>query len=390
MSSPSRSALAGMAVLALALGVGRFAFTPLLPLMQADGLSLVDGGWLASINNIGYMLGALACIAVSLPQRPALRGGMALLALSTLGMGLTASLPLWLLWRFAAGVAAALLMVHGVAWGLARLRAQRRTGLESLLFSGPGVGIAATGALVAAVHEPAMDAPRWWLAFGVLAAIVAIALWQALGAPHPATTASAPAGSARRGTPWPLVLIYALLGFSYIIPAIFLPLIADAQLHAPALREWFWPLYGVAAMLTTWLLGALPAPRSNYTGLALCLLSQLLGIVLCLYRPQLGSLLLGTVLLGAMSMPSVMFTMREANRLAGHHPTRLIGALTVAFGIGQIAGPMVAATLATRHHGFAAPLELAALATAIALLAACVIARRRSPCPVGREVSGTA
>ena len=75
--------------------------------MQADGLSLVDGGWLASINNIGYMLGALACIALSLPQRPALRGAVALLALSTLGMGLTASLPLWMLCRFAAGVAAA-------------------------------------------------------------------------------------------------------------------------------------------------------------------------------------------------------------------------------------------------------------------------------------------
>ena len=389
MFSPLRSALAGMAVLALALGVGRFAFTPLLPLMQADGLSLVGGGWLASINNIGYMLGALACIALSLPQRPALRGGIALLALATLGMGLTVSLPLWMLCRFAAGVAAALLMVHGVAWCMARLRAQRRSGLESLLFSGPGIGVAITGALVATVHGPTVDAPRWWLVFGVLTALVAVPLWRPLAAPESAATAAAAAASAQRGTPWPLVLIYALLGFSYIIPATFLPLIADAQLHMPALREWFWPLYGVAAMLTTWLVGALPAPRSNYTGLALCLLSQLLGIVLCLYRPRLDSLLLGTVLLGAMSMPSVMFTMREANRLAGCHPTRLIGALTVAFGIGQIAGPMVAATLATHRDGFDAPLELAALATVIALLTALVVARRRSLRPVGKKVSET-
>jgi predicted MFS family arabinose efflux permease len=390
MTSPLRTALAGMAMLALALGVGRFAFTPLLPLMQADGLSLVDGGWLASINNIGYMLGALACIALSMPQRPALRGGVLLLALATLGMGLTVSLPLWMLFRFAAGVAAALLMVHGVAWGMARLRAQRRSGLESLLFSGPGIGIAVTGTLVAAIHGPTVDAMRWWLAFGVLTALVALPLWRPLAARESAASTVATAGSRQRGTPWPLVLIYALLGFSYIIPAIFLPLIADARLHMPALREWFWPLYGVAAVLATWLVGALPPPRSNYAGLALCLLSQLLGIVLCLYRPRLESLLLGTVLLGAMSMPSVMFTMREANRLAGHHPTRLIGALTVAFGIGQIAGPMVAATLATHRDGFDAPLGLAALATAIALLMALVVMRRRSPCPVGSKASGTA
>lgn len=386
MRSPLRLALAGTAILALALGIGRFAFTPLLPLMQADsGLNLVDGGWLASINNIGYMLGALACIVLSLPQRSALRGGMLLLALATLGMGLTVSLPLWMLYRFAAGVAAALLMVHGIAWCTARLRAQRRAGLESLLFSGPGIGVVVTGALVAAVRGSTMDSARWWLVFGALSALVAVPLWRTLAASDP-VAATAPTGSLRqRSTPWPLVLIYGLLGFSYIIPAIFLPLIADAQLHMPALREWFWPLYGVAAVLTTLLLGALPAPRSNYMGLAACLVSQLLGILLCLYQPRLDSLLLGTVLLGAMSMPSVMFTMREANRVAGHNPTRLIGALTVAFSIGQIAGPIVAATLAAHRHGFGAPLELAALATVIALLTALVFARHRSPRPALRE-----
>ncbi|MHB1056310.1 MAG: YbfB/YjiJ family MFS transporter [Rhodanobacter sp.] len=377
MLSPLRSALAGMAVLALALGIGRFAFTPLLPLMQASsGLSLVDGGWLASINNVGYMLGALACIGLPLPQRLALRGGTFLLALATLGMGLAASLPWWMLCRFAAGVGAALLMVHGIAWCTAHLRAQRRAGLESLLFSGPGIGVVATGALVAAMHGPAMDSARWWLVFGALSALVAVPLWPMFAVPDRAAPAAAAAGPRQRGTVWPLVSIYGLLGFSYIIPAIFLPLIADAQLHVPALREWFWPLYGVAAVLTTWLLGALPAPRSNYAGLAACLLAQLLGILLCLYRPRLDGLLLGTALLGAMSMPSVMFTMREANRLAGHNPTRLIGALTVAFSIGQIAGPVVAATLATHRHGFGAALELAALATAVALLTALAFARR--------------
>lgn len=375
MHSPLRSALAGMAVLALALGIGRFAFTPLLPLMQTDsGLSLVNGGWLASINNVGYMLGALACIALSLSQRLALRGGMLLLALATLGMGLTVSLPLWMLCRFAAGVAAALLMVHGIAWGTAQLRAQRRPGLESILFSGPGIGVVVTGALVAAIDVSTMDSARWWLVFGALSALVAASLWRVLATPNHATAAATAGNLRQRGTPWPLVLIYGLLGFSYIIPATFLPLIADAQLHMPALREWFWPLYGVAAVLATLLLGVLPTPRSNYAGLAACLVSQLLGILLCLYRPQLDSLLLGTVLLGAMSMPSVMFTMREANRVAGRNPTRLIGALTVAFGIGQIAGPAVAATLVTHRHGFDAPLELAALATTIALLTALVLA----------------
>lgn len=368
MRSPVPLSLAGMTVLALALGIGRFLLTPLLPLMQADaGLSLVGGGWLASINNIGYLLGALLCTALALPQRASLRAGLVLVATGTLGMGLAPSLPLWLLCRFVAGVAAATLMVHGIAWCSAHLRLHGRLGLEAVLYSGPGVGIIASGVLVAALHDAGLQSARWWLAFGAASAVLAALIWRTLDAPAAPAVATATKGGARDAGPtWPLVAIYGLFGFGYVIPATFLPLIADAQLHLPALREWFWPLYGVATVTATLLLGALPV-RSNYAGLAGCCLSMLLGTALCLYWPSRAGLALGTVLEGAAITPVVMFTMREAARLAPRDPTRLIGALTVAFGIGQIVGPPVAATLAAHHHGFAAPLELAALASVLAL-----------------------
>ncbi|HEX8778208.1 MAG TPA: YbfB/YjiJ family MFS transporter [Rhodanobacter sp.] len=368
MRSPVPLSLAGMTVLALALGIGRFLLTPLLPLMQADaGLSLVGGGWLASINNIGYLLGALLCTALALPQRASLRAGLVLVAIGTLGMGLAPSLPLWLLCRFVAGVAAATLMVHGIAWCSAHLRLHGRLGLEAVLYSGPGVGIIASGVLVAALHDAGLQSARWWLAFGAASAVLAALIWRTLDAPAPPAVATATKGGARDAGPtWPLVAIYGLFGFGYVIPATFLPLIADAQLHLPALREWFWPLYGVATVTATLLLGALPV-RSNYAGLAGCCLSMLLGTALCLYWPSRAGLALGTVLEGAAITPVVMFAMREAARLAPRDPTRLIGALTVAFAIGQIVGPPVAATLAAHHHSFAAPLELAALASVLAL-----------------------
>ena len=53
----------GLIGLAVAMGIGRFAFTPLLPLMQHDaGVSLVQGGWLATANYAGYLIGASICI----------------------------------------------------------------------------------------------------------------------------------------------------------------------------------------------------------------------------------------------------------------------------------------------------------------------------------------
>src|SRR3546814_16415570 len=54
-------AFSGLVALAVAMGIGRFAFTPLLPMMQNDaGLALTQGGWLASANYLGYLIGALA------------------------------------------------------------------------------------------------------------------------------------------------------------------------------------------------------------------------------------------------------------------------------------------------------------------------------------------
>lgn len=389
MRSPLWIALVGMALLALGLGIGRFVFTPLLPLMQADaGLSLVGSGWLASINNLGYLLGALLCAAVACRQRTALRVGALAIALATACMGLTTSLPLWLLFRFVAGIAAALLVVHGIAWCTGLLRARNRAGLEPLLFSGVGIGVVIPGVMIAALHAPWLVSAHWWFVFGALGLLTALAVWRAVSqTPAAAGGKPASAQAARRDAAWPVVAIYGLMGFAYIIPAIFLPLIAGSQLHASALHAWFWPVYGGATAAAVLAQGLFPAPRSNYAGLAVCCLVELAGILLCLHWHRAGGFMLGAALLGAPCVSIVMFAMREANRLAASNPTRLIALLTTTFGIGQIIGPWLAARLASRLHGFAMPLELAALATAIAAVIAtavvCVRWRAAAPVAVG-------
>ena len=60
--SPRTVALAGLVALAVAMGIGRFAFTPLLPMMLHDGvIDLPSASWLASANYVGYLAGALLC-----------------------------------------------------------------------------------------------------------------------------------------------------------------------------------------------------------------------------------------------------------------------------------------------------------------------------------------
>jgi MFS family permease len=368
-----RTALAGMVLLAIGLGISRFLLTPLLPLMQADaGVSLAAGGWLASSNLIGYLAGALLCTAVPIPARVAIGAGLVAAVLSTLCMGLFSSLPAWLLARAVGGIAAAGLTVHGIAWCMTRLHAAGRESLEVVLFSGTGIGIVASGVVVALLEPLGVSSHAFWIGFGLLCVPAAWFAWRATQAgaaalPAATVTAGEPARPrAPTGPAWTLAAMYGLVGFGYIVPATFLPLIAVEQLHLPALREWFWPLFGGAMVAATLAMRWLPARIDNRIALAASCAAMLAGIVLCVAWPTITGLCIGTVLLGGVTMPNVMLVMREARLLAPRDPTRLIAVLSIAIGIGQIIGPAAAAWLAERSHGFTLPMLVAAGVSALA------------------------
>src|SRR5882762_8642619 len=174
-SAALNAAAAGLAALAVAMGVGRFAFTPLLPLMQEDaGLSLADGGYLAAANYLGCLVGALWA---ARPARPghASRAALLAIAVTTMAMGITQTMQGWLLLRFAAGVASAWALVHVSAWALPRL-ARGGPLLGGVLYSGVGAGIALAGILCLALMAFAVSSAHAWLTLGLLSLAVAACL----------------------------------------------------------------------------------------------------------------------------------------------------------------------------------------------------------------------
>src|SRR5215472_17499362 len=103
-----RVAVAGLIALAVAIGIGRFAFTPLLPMMQQDaGLSMAAGGWLASANYFGYLLGALSATALRIRSVTAIRVGLTTIVVVTLGMGVAHTFNAWVALRTLAGIGSA-------------------------------------------------------------------------------------------------------------------------------------------------------------------------------------------------------------------------------------------------------------------------------------------
>ena len=89
----------GIAALIIVHGIGRFAYTPILPLMREDGLTLEQGGWLAAANYVGYLLGALVTVFFHGERTRRLRIGLLVSIATTALMGLTHAVEGWLLLR---------------------------------------------------------------------------------------------------------------------------------------------------------------------------------------------------------------------------------------------------------------------------------------------------
>ncbi|MBR8343992.1 YbfB/YjiJ family MFS transporter [Burkholderia ambifaria] len=362
------AALACMIGLAVALGVGRFAFTPLLPLMLADGsIGLKAGSWLASANYAGYFVGAVSCAAVRVAPARMVRFGLAATVLLTAAMGVGHLLSAWLVVRFVAGVVSAWTFVFVSQWGLRRLTELHAPEWSGVIYAGPGVGIVLTGLIGGALagHRAAPG----WLGFAALSAVLSVAIWRIFGtapgpaAPaRPAATAAAPhdARRHRADAAW-LVVLYGMPGFGYIITATFLPVIARAAL--PAGSPWpdlFWPMFGAALIVGAIAAARLPGHWDNRLLLAAGCTTQALGIAAGIVWPNAAGFSVGSALLGLPFTAITLFAMREARRLHGERAAGLMGYATASYGVGQILGPLVAAPLTARFGSFSPALWVAA------------------------------
>jgi MFS family permease len=388
---PIAIALAGLLALAIAMGIGRFAFTPLLPMMLHDGvIDLPGAGWLASANYLGYWLGAIGCAlqpALSrrwglapLPHTAAVRVGLVATVLLTVGMALPWP-SAWPWWRGLAGVASALVFVYVSGWCLARLSASGAPSLAGIIYVGPGLGIALSGFAATAMVAHGMRAATGWALFAVLALVLTALAWPHLkGDVMVAAHLPAELDTPPRSTIVAFTLAYGMAGFGYIITATFLPVIARQVLPGSIWLDLFWPIFGIGVATGALLTVRLPMHWDRRRLLMACYAMQATGVLLSVWWPTLAGFALGSLLLGLPFTAITLFAMQEARRLAPHNASSLIGLLTAAYGLGQIAGPPLVARLvqlrSTPSEGFNASLQAAALSLLLGLAIFALLERR--------------
>lgn len=390
--SPWRHVAQAAAALAAGMGVGRFVYTPILPLMHAGaGLSAGAGANLATANYIGYLLGALVGILAPavVRSRALLRISLVVLTGTLAAMPATHDTAVWFALRLPAGVASALIFVIAVSSLLSHLR-EYPAHLPGWAFGGVGAGIALSGLLVLLLRPVADWRAAWW-ASAALAAVLAVASWnlrpeapptttqapqapqaiQAIQATEATTVTVATVDDSRgpRTHRWFTALFasYTLEGIGYIIAGTFLVAAIEQSSPGP-LGGGAWVLVGLAAVPSSALWARLGRRWSRPDLLLAALVVQAVGIALPALIGGAPAALVSAVLFGATFIGVSTLALATGAHL--EFP-RSVALLTAGYSVGQILGPLAVAPLL--HHGYQQALVLAASVVLVAAVAAAVL-----------------
>jgi len=367
-------ALGGLIALAAGMGIGRFVYTPVLPFMEeALGLTKPQAGIIASVNFLGYLLGALAAASSALPggRRAWLLGALAASAATTGAMGMTTSMAIFLVLRFVGGVASAFVLVFASALVLDRLASLRRPGLSAVHFAGVGVGIAVSAVLVSGLSAGGADWQAQWLVSGAVALLaLAVVMWLVPTGGEADRPAAVAHGAAIDRRLIGLIVAYGLFGFGYVITATFISTMVRTTAQLQPIEPVVWLIVGLAAVpsiaLWTWI-GRL---WGNDRTFALACVVEGCGVALSVLTTNPVALLVAAALLGGTFMGITALGFIYARDLTPGDPRRSLALMTAAFGLGQMIGPTFAGVTFRFGDSFLLP---SLVATAALLIAAYLV-----------------
>ncbi|MGB5791940.1 YbfB/YjiJ family MFS transporter [Poseidonibacter sp.] len=342
--------LAGIIGLFIGVGVARFSYTSLLPSMLEDNtLSLTFSGVLASLNYVGYLSGSIFAIFIKDINTKVkyFRLGIILCILTTIIMGITTNDIVWLLGRIIAGFGAAMALVVGAAIVMMKLNFEDKTKAMGIYFSGIGIALSSSDI----ISRYVLSISTWqnsWIVLSLCALLVAFyPLYILSFDKHLKQNVQKHPFNKALFSPFVIILIAAYFteGVGFVIQGTFLPTIIKSLEGLEQYAGLTWLLVGLAGIPAAIIWMKLAHKYGSINMIIIAMSIQIVGILIPTMTTNVYLNLFCGVLYGGTFTGLVALFMNLGGKLAGANPVMLMGALTTAYGIGQVTAPLYAVSL---------------------------------------------
>lgn len=346
--------LAGIFSIIVGVGVARFAFTSLLPSMLDDFLSITNAGLFASFNYAGYLSGAIFSIFIKDINSKVkfFRIGMILSVLTTLVLATTTNETVWFISRLIAGFGSAMALIVGASIVMVKLDYADKTKAMGIHFSGIGFAIT-TSELIG---QYVLRDGTWsdaWMVLTIFAFIISFYAVYILSFDHEMKKdAIKHPVSMAMFTPYVILLIlaYFTAGVGFVVQATFFPDIINSLKGLEGFGSLGWLIVGVVGIPSAIIWMRLAQKYGSENIIMITFVLQIIGILIPTFTNDMALNLLSGALYGSTFIGHVALFMHYGGTLAGKNPVVFMGAMTTAYGIGQVTAPLYSVAL-FEHFG---------------------------------------
>ena len=357
--------IAGICSLIVTVGVARFSYSLLLPVMQEGaGLTELGGGWLASTNFMGYMSGVLLAASIhNLNYKYNLhRVYLILSVVTSAAMVMTTDITTWAILRFLAGTCASGGFIIASGLVLKWLVKNNHRAELGIHFAGAGLSIVITSLLFEAMQTISADWQQQWLALSVLAVVFAVPAW--LWMPHPSSenknqenVKDNPPSKKFKSL---MMLAYFCAGYGYAVSSTFIVDIVERTQGLQGQGGFVFLLIGLAAIPAT-LIWDRVARRFGYLRtLIAAYLLQVIGIILPAINDSLPTVIISALLFGGTFIACVSLVLTMAGKFFPSDPAKFMGTMTLSYGAAQIIAPVCTGYIVETYGSYDPGLYLSA------------------------------
>ena len=336
--------VAGASASLVGIGLARFAYTPLLPaIIAAHWFSASTAAYLAAANLGGYLAGALSggWFSRRADSTLVLRAMMLLASVSFFACAVPVSFSWFFAWRFASGLSGGALMVLAAPTILSHVSSSRRGFVGGAIFSGIGLGIAASGTIVPALLRESLT--ETWIGLGVCGLLLTVVAWNGWPRPHADKHASATSAQAAQQAAQPLKRVASRRRTRAATPLALRALYTEYALNAAGLvphmiflvdfvargldkgldaGAQYWVMFGLGAILGPLITGHIADRVGFGPALRGVLVLQIVTVALPVFDAGPVALIVSSVLVGAAVPGIVPLVLGRLHELLAHHPAQ--------------------------------------------------------------------